>query len=347
MRSVTAAFVALAALASASAQAQQGFSPDEIMRLLAPYASSQDVVTLPDGRDVGFTCMGEGSPTVILIAGLGDFGGLAWGNVQPEIAKTTRVCAWDRPGWGFSDGAEGKHTVASNTATLEAALATGRIPGPYILVGHSFGGLESLLLADRRRDWIAGMVMVDPSVPDQGALMAAAAPALGAEAARQSPAAAFRTCAADIRSGTARAGGPDPNRCLQYPPFFPPELSAAFGAKVSDPIQYETMAALIESAEESFKEAVNGSRNYGDMPLVVLTATEMAPPPPGMSPEAVEQSRLFLEAFGRAHDALAALSSRGINARVPGANHYIQRTRPQVVIDAVESVVREVRAAAP
>ena len=134
---------ALAVLAGVAAQAQQGPSLDEIRQALVPYASAKDVVTLPDGREVGFTCMGEGSPTVILIPGMGDFGGIAWAGVHPQMAETTRVCAWDRPGWGLSDGAQGRHTIASNVATLEAALATGKIPGPYVVVGHSLGGLEA------------------------------------------------------------------------------------------------------------------------------------------------------------------------------------------------------------
>jgi pimeloyl-ACP methyl ester carboxylesterase len=345
MKSFKVILTLLAALTAASAQAQAGFSVDQIRAMLTPYASAADVVTLPDGRNVGFTCMGEGSPTVILIAGLGDFAGISWGNVQPEMAKTTRVCAWDRPGWGLSDGADGDLTVATTTDTLEAALATGKIPGPYVVVGHSLGGLESLLLADRHPEQVVAMVMVDPSVPDQATLMASVAPALAADSGRQGVASIFRQCAADIRSGAARAGGPDPNNCFQYPPFFPSELSAAFGAKVSNPIQYETMAAFIGNTNESFAAAVNSSRNYGDMPLIVLSATMQEPPPPGLSPEAAEEMGKVREAMNRAHDELAALSSRGVNARVPGANHYVQRTKPQVVIDAVEAVVAEARAA--
>jgi len=335
----------LAALTAASAQAQAGFSVEEIRTLLTPYASAADVVTLPDGRKVGFTCMGEGSPTVILIPGLGDFAGLSWGNVQPEMAKTTRVCAWDRPGWGLSDGLEGTPTVATTTDMLEAALATGKIPGPYVLVGHSLGGLESLLFADRHRDQVVAMVMVDPSVPDQANLMASVAPALAADTSREGIVSVFRQCAADIRSGAVRAGGPDPNNCFQYPPFFPPALSAAFAAKVSNPVQYETMVAFIGSTNDSFAAAVNSSRNYADMPLVVLTATAQEPPPPGLPAEAAEQIGKFREAMNHAHAELAALSTRGVNTRVPGANHYIQRTQPQVVIDAVEAVVAEARAA--
>ena len=264
--------------------------------------------------------------------------------MQPQMAKTTRVSTWDRPGWGLSDGAEGKHTIATSTAALEAALATGKIGGPYVLVGHSLGGLEALLYADRHREQVAAMVLVDPSVPDQGALTERIAPALAAERVRLSPATPFRTCASDIRNGLARPGGPDPHSCFQFPPFFPPELSAALAPKVSNPIQYDTMASFIENVDESSRVAINSARNYGDMPLVVLTATARGALPPDTPPEAVQQFATYQEAFGRAHGDLAALSTRGRQVRVPGSDHYMQRSTPQVVIDTVDSVVSEARA---
>jgi pimeloyl-ACP methyl ester carboxylesterase len=331
-----------AALLATPAAAQQGPSIEEMRATLEPYASTADVVTLPDGRQVGFTCMGQGSPTVILIPGMGDLAGMSWGGLQPEMAKTTRVCTWDRPGWGLSDGAEGKHTVATSTAALEAALATGKISGPYILVGHSLGSYESLLYADRHPDQMAGMVLVDPSFPDQVATSSRVGlPAPDPEAGLP---AAVRKCAAAIREGRAKLGGPDPDNCMTYPPFFPPALAQALGTKVSNPVQYETMASFLGSFAEDSKIVVNPSRNYGDMPLIVLTATAQSPMPPEAPAEIRAASERFMEEWSRAHDALAALSSRGINARVPGAVHDMQRSRPRVVIDAVEAVVAEARA---
>jgi len=341
MKPLKSATVALAALAGVSAQAQPGPSLEELRQSLIPYASSANVVTLPDGREVGFTCMGEGSPTVILIAGMGDFAGMAWGNVQPGMAKTTRVCAWDRPGWGLSDGAEGKHTVATSAAALEAALGTGAIPGPYVMVGHSLGGYESMLFADRHPDKVAGLVLVDSSFPDQFEVRNRLG--LPVPDPETGPPAIFRSCAAAIREGRAKVGGPDPENCVTYPPFFPPELAQALGEKVGNPIQYETMASFMATFAEGSTIVINPARNYGDMPLIVLTATDNTFP--GMTDEQRAEQAAFEIEWNRAHLELATLSSRGINARVPGANHYIQRSKPQVVIDAVEAVVAEARSA--
>jgi hypothetical protein len=90
----------------------------------------------------------------------------------------------------------------------------------------------------------------------------------------------------------------------------------------------------------------NPLRDYKDMPLIVLTATVQAPSPANAMAEQLAADAAWREEWNRAHDRLAALSTRGVNARVPGANHNIQNARPPVVIDAVEAVVAGARAAA-
>jgi pimeloyl-ACP methyl ester carboxylesterase len=329
---------------SAAAQPQSAPSPPA-PEVLAAYASTADAVRLPDGRLLNFVCMGEGSPTVILTAGMGDVSFGAWPSVQPQIARTTRVCAWDRPGFGLSDATAVPPTVATTTADLAAALATSKIPGPYVMVGHSLGAYESLLLADRHPDWVVGMVLVDPSIPDQSA-RAQRAGIPTPDPAANPVVQIFRRCAADIREGRTRFGGPDPGGCFAYPPQWPPALVQALGNKVSDPAQYETMAAFVTSSSVNSTLVVNPSRDYGDMPLIVLTAGTTPPPPPGASAEQLRATAALDVEWNKGHDELAALSSRGINARVPGARHDIQGTKPQVVIDAIEAVVAEARAAA-
>ncbi|OYW45283.1 MAG: hypothetical protein B7Z08_03560 [Sphingomonadales bacterium 32-68-7] len=338
--------LALSGLTSVVASAQQGPALDEVRESLVPYASEEDAVTLPDGRQLAFVCMGVGSPTVILTAG-GGSNAFGWATVQPAMAKTTRVCAWDRPGWGLSDGSAVPQTVATATADLEAALATGKIPGPYVLVGHSLGSYESLLFADRHPERTVGMVLVDPSIPDQIATLARIMPQSLPDTAQQDRMlSVFRACAEQIRSGALRLGGPDPGNCITYPPFMPDVLKQALAAKViGNPLQYESQISALSSIPESSRLVVNPQRNYRDMPLVVLTATVSPPLPPGTPPEQIAASAAWDAHWNRAHDELAALSSRGVNARVPGANHNIQGSKPQVVIDALEAVVAEARAA--
>jgi pimeloyl-ACP methyl ester carboxylesterase len=339
------AAVALAAAPSAHAQPQPT-GPPPVDQTLLPYASAADSVKLPDGRMLHFVCMGKGSPTVILTPGLGNAAFEAWSKVQPDMARITRVCSWDRPGWGLSDGTATSLTVETTTADLEAALAAGSIPGPYVMVGHSAGSYESLLYTDRHPDKVIGMVLVDPSVPGQDALVREAMPS---QSATSDPAKAplvliLSKCAEEIRAGTAKAGGPDPDNCFNFPPSWPAALRQAMAAKVGNPLQYKTMVSFLTSANANSRAALNPARNYRDMPLVVLSAT-VQPDPPGLSDVQKAETARFNTVFGQKHDELAALSSRGVNARVPGASHFIQLTKPQAVLDAVAEVVRDARAA--
>ena len=119
------AIAVAAVVAAAGARAQQPL-PAIADRSLVPYADTKDAVRLPDGRQLFMLCMGQGSPTVILTAGAGDWS-VTWSRVQPEVARTTRVCAWDRPGFGFSDPPARPQTVDETTSDLQAALRAGRV----------------------------------------------------------------------------------------------------------------------------------------------------------------------------------------------------------------------------
>src|SRR6187431_2220157 len=107
---------------------EQAAGPDGIDRTLAQYASTEDSVRLPDGRSIHLVCTGDGSPSVILLAGMADWS-VAWNRVQPAVAARTRVCAWDRAGLGLSDPPAKPQMVDATTADLEAALAAADING--------------------------------------------------------------------------------------------------------------------------------------------------------------------------------------------------------------------------
>jgi pimeloyl-ACP methyl ester carboxylesterase len=116
------------------------------------------------GRAIYLDCRGEGSPTIVLDAGMGS-GAEAWTPVHDHLAAISRTCAYDRPGLGRSDP-RGTHTLADTSADLRAALkAAGEAP-PFVLVGHSHGGDYVRVFTDRYRDEVAGIVLVDTFDPD-------------------------------------------------------------------------------------------------------------------------------------------------------------------------------------
>jgi alpha/beta hydrolase fold len=116
------------------------------------------------GRRLHLSCTGSGSPTVILEPGLGEASSaMAW--IAPAVARDSRVCVYDRAGRGWSDAADGPLDSAQTAADLHTLLDRAHIPGPYVLAGHSFGGLYILTFAATYPDEVAGMVLLDSTAP--------------------------------------------------------------------------------------------------------------------------------------------------------------------------------------
>ena len=317
---------------------------------LAAYASAKDSVRLPDGRSLHLVCMGRGSPAVILTTGSGSWS-IAWHGVQPAIAAKTRVCAWDRAGFGLSTGVARPQAIDQTTTDLQGALKAARIAGPYVLVGASMGGLESLLLADREPGQVAGMVLLDPSFPDQSRRLQHAAPdVLAWDDAHPPPfLPVMEKCMAALRAGTLRPGRANPDNCLrtQWPSTYPPELSAAL-EKAQAEASPESLASAMEGmhTEPSATIAIKPDRNYGNMPLIVLTAG-INQGRPDLPPDLKAKVPLVAAEWRRANEELATLSTRGVDRLIPGSPHDIADAKPQVVIDTIDEIVDAVRAAGP
>jgi pimeloyl-ACP methyl ester carboxylesterase len=118
------------------------------------------------GHRLHINCTGTGSPTVVIDAGLGDWS-TSWGFVQPEVAKVTRVCTYDRAGMGWSEPGPLPRVASQFAKELHALLHNAKIPGPYILVGHSLGGLPVRMFTHDYPSEVAGVVLIDSMHPGQ------------------------------------------------------------------------------------------------------------------------------------------------------------------------------------
>jgi pimeloyl-ACP methyl ester carboxylesterase len=138
---------------------------------LAEAATSSSVpkaghVYAVNGHSLYLNCSGRGTPTVILFNGLGERAS-GWARVQPNVAATTRVCTFDRAGEGWSGPGPGRQDGRRLAADLHALLAKARVPGPYVLAGHSVGGAYALVYAHEYSSQVAGVALVDSSTPYQ------------------------------------------------------------------------------------------------------------------------------------------------------------------------------------
>ena len=267
------------------------------------------------GHRLHLHCTGSGSPTVVLEPGGGAMSSnLGW--ITPVVARDTRVCVYDRAGRGWSEPADTPQDGAQIAADLHTLLHRANVPGPYVLAGHSFGGLYVLTFAARYPDEVAGMVLVDSTAPAAAPSTAQGSSdgidrlaALGSIPARLGLVRVVgqlfddglpRRAGGEVRAGTATAG---------------------------------SLRSTIEeygNASASTRQAA-GLRDFADKPLVVLTA--------GVGHDA---------AWSAAQNHLATLSTNSAHHVVDGATHetlVADQGHAATTTQAILQVVAAVRSA--
>ena len=272
------------------------------------------------GYKMHIDCTGEGSPTVILESGLGD-SYISWRKVQPQIAKFTRVCSYDRAGLGYSESSSQPRTSKVIAGELHALLRAAGVAPPYVLVGHSMGGYDVRLYASLYRNEVAGMVLVDASHPDQENRLPPELKNIEGTEQRE----------AEFLQFTMPFGVP---RLLDLCDDDPVERAAQCNFQSLR----EEIAELKSFKESAAQSAAAGA--LGDMPLAVLSHD---PDKPSAELPA-DLAKPANEAWEKMQEELAHLSTRVTRVVAKNSSHYIQIDRPDVVIDAVRGVVEQARA---
>jgi len=285
----------------------------------------------PPGRlvDVGsyrlhLYCVGEGTPTVVMDAGLGG-GALDWSTVQPEVSKFTRVCTYDRAGMAWSDSGVRPRTSRQVITELHALLDNAGVRPPYVLVGHSIAGIHVQLYAGQYPDEVAGVVLVDSSHEDQ----------LTRKGMTQIPSFYPPLIKAVSPFGIVRlmdlVGTPSAN--------IPPEVETQRAAIYSHTRSMYSYADEISAIAVSMEQLRAAPMRLGDKPLIVLTHGMKEVNHAG-SPEGADQGE---QAWAELQADLARRSSSGKQIIAEKSGHYIQFDQPDLVIDAIRQVVEATR----
>ena len=255
-------------------------------------------------------CVGEGAPTIVFDSGVGGFS-LEWSRVQKALATRTRVCAYDRAGYGWSDLGPLPRTSERITRELHTLLERAGVAGPYIVAGHSFGGYNAQLFATNYPDETAGLVLIDSSHPEQIERLPGPKP------------------------GTTRRARPGSNSYV-VSWFFPhpnfPDENALTAQRVMQGWQHkmtwrEEMAVFSVSAKQ-----VQASRPMPKVPVVVLTRGRSFRP--GYS-SGDETERVWMEL----QDELSQLGANPVHLIAERSGHVIHLDQPGLVITAMQTML--------
>ena len=289
------------------------------------------------GVSLNLNCAGQGAPTVILDSGLG-VPAAGWDLVMPDVARFARVCSYDRAGYGWSGAGPMPRTSGQIVNELHALLASSRERGPYVLVGHSFGGYNVRVYANKYPADVAGLVLVDTSHEDQNQLMPPSLKKLTEEQIAQLDS-EKRLMPILIFFGIARLTADENSDSKLSKDFRDKMKYLQLQTKFID-AAFSELKSFKESAEE-----VRQAGNLGDRPLVVLTAgKELGAKdlPKGVS---VEEMREFRKTWvNDLQVRQARLSTRGKQIVVADSTHMIPVERPDTVVNGIHEVCDAVKA---
>ena len=309
--------VALLALAVAGA-IYQVIATERAERAYPPPGEMVDV----GGHSLHINCVGQGSPTVLLDAGSGGFSA-QWVRVQRQVSGTTRVCAYDRAGLGWSEMGPDPRDARQISSELHTLLSEDGIEGPYVLVGHSFGGMYMQTYAARYPDEVAGVALVDSSAdPDQFSQRPEGRDSY--EPQKQSfavvPLLARLGVSLPARLGVVRML----SKLDPASPELPPQQRAQIDALSPSTRQVSTSAGEFLAPTQTLRLG-----SLGNKPLAVVTAPKQAEP-----------------GWLKLQDKLATLSSNSKHRVVKGATHtslLYERSDAQATSAAIVEVVSAVR----
>ena len=257
----------------------------------------------------------------------------------------TRACAYDRAGFGWSEAGPLPRTAGRIAGELHTLLHRADVGPPYVLAGHSFGGLVMRLFAARHPGEVVGLVLIEPAIPEEWATPGDHQQALIARGTRLCR---YGTVAA--RGGLARAvavlvglGALGPARAMVkvisrgglrrqdegiLAPIWklPPEARAVLRHAWTQPKFFEALGSQITTICDSAREVLEAAPNeYGDLPLVVISSA------------LADRHRLDADAR------LAKMSTRGRHVLVEESGHWVPLDAPQAVVEAIVTLVSEIR----
>ena len=250
-------------------------------------------------------CIGTGSPTVVIDSGLGGFS-LEWKNIQKQMSEKMQVCTYDRAGYGWSQAGPEPRTTQQIVKELHELLINADVSGPYLLVGHSFGGYNIRYFASLYPELVAGLVMIDASHPDQFDRL---------------PKPVIKTEHKPVKSSTIRITMP------VIPANYPEDAKQQAFVLMANNRAVHTFDQEWENFRTSAQQ-VNAMNHLPDVPLTVVTRGKRVWPHNAFGDESEK-------VWSEMQDELAGLTSQSAHILAGKSGHLVHLDEPDLVITAI------------
>lgn len=289
----------------------------------AKFTAPGEFVQVGD-KQMHIHCEGEGSPAVILDAGTGGWS-IAWAEIMPELAKETRVCAYDRAGLGWSDAADDERTPQQMANDLKALLEAASVPAPYVITGFSYTGLSSRLFSAQNPDEVVAMVLLDPTTEFDNELMDEEL--MGQQ---RSTIGIYQMFGLAARLGVVRFL--NPREMAPYAPFIPenaiePDIYYSF---ISEPSWWQTsQKEFMSRLNDDVLADIRDNGSIRDIPTIIIGSDSID--------EGFEELQ---EAHSNHLREMASRSAQGEFILAEGSSHEVPRDRPDLVISAVKQAIQ-------
>ncbi|MGO9336549.1 MAG: alpha/beta hydrolase [Terracidiphilus sp.] len=289
---------------------------------------------LVNGHRMRLDCVGSGSPAIVLDSGLGS-DALVWGGVQPQLAKTTRVCSYDRAGFGWSDSVPGPRDADHIAAELHQLLTEANVSRPIVLMGHSIAALYIRDYAAHYPEDVAGLIFVDGSTPLQDenpALKAAGETGM----ARRTSILLMRTAA---MTGISRLMG----GCAKPIPGFDASATSQLLSEDLCHPRYTSIERELDSFNASGHETIH-TGPFGALPVLIFSQDPSAT----LSWRFVPHEMAGMEsAWGQMQEDLKKLSTRSRRIIARNSGHAVEIDRSDLIRKEVPLFIEQIRGVAP
>jgi pimeloyl-ACP methyl ester carboxylesterase len=323
-----AAFSLIALLIAAACVAALGAAYNALsLRHYRALAGVPGAIYRVGGADMHLWCSGHGAPAIILDAGLGD-DSLIWAKVQPQLARHTTVCSYDRAGYGWSEPQPGRRDANAIAAQLHGLLGAAQIAPPYILMGHSFSGLAVRAYAQRHPGEVAGVVLVDAATPLQDDQLPKSLVAIQDEQRRGMPWDWLW-----VALGRYRLTG----ACTEVMPGFEP-YAGWIKADTCAPAQVTAMEGELDALRASGEQTVRAGP-FASIPVLILSRDTTVLP----ANWPVDVAKANAIVWDRMQEQSKRLSPHSRRIIAKGSDHYIHVDRAELLNKAVVEFVTDVR----